>query len=307
MRKKQVLALTATLSLAGVLAFTGMASAHAQKKTFLPAPNSVLATAPKNLDLTYTAALKSLHVVVLNTKGDTVTEATPAINAADSAHVILPLTATLTPGTYTVKWDAVADDGDGTSGRYTFTVAPSTMTQQSVRVFVDGHEVQGGLPAQIINGTTMVSARAMAEAMGKWVDWDNNQRFVVISNSPEALTDLGTFAHPASAAAPTVQLSATANSQSGFDVHVQTTNWTWAPDKVGSAASANQGYARLYVDGHLVNWLYGPWYHLDGLTPGEHDIKVTLNATNHAEYAVGTGDDAVVSDTTSIVQRAATK
>lgn len=75
----------------------------------------------------------------------------------------------------------------------------------------------------------------------------------------------------------------TPDAKSGFNV--ETTNWTWAPENVNAAALPNQGHAHLYVDGVKVARLYGPWYHLDGLAPGPHDITVTLNANNHAEYA----------------------
>jgi S1-C subfamily serine protease len=41
-----------------------------------------------------------------------------------------------------------------------------------VRVFVDGQEVKSTVPGQIIDGSTMLPLRAVAEALGAYVEWD---------------------------------------------------------------------------------------------------------------------------------------
>lgn len=47
-----------------------------------------------------------------------------------------------------------------------------------------------------------------------------------------------------------------------------------------------EGHAHLYVDGQKIARLYGKWYHIEELSPGQHEITVTLNANDHREYAV---------------------
>lgn len=49
-----------------------------------------------------------------------------------------------------------------------------------VRVFVDGREIVSDVPAQIIEGRTMVPIRFVAEAMGAEVSWDDNLHAVSI-------------------------------------------------------------------------------------------------------------------------------
>lgn len=41
-----------------------------------------------------------------------------------------------------------------------------------VKVFVNGQEVQSTVPGQIIDGSTMLPLRAVAEALGAYVEWD---------------------------------------------------------------------------------------------------------------------------------------
>lgn len=49
-----------------------------------------------------------------------------------------------------------------------------------IRLIVNGKEVQSDVPAQIINGRTMIPARALAEALGATVKWDDETRSVVV-------------------------------------------------------------------------------------------------------------------------------
>lgn len=101
---------------------------------------------------------------------------------------------------------------------------------------------------------------------------------------------------------PTVQLEVVEDAKSGFNVHVETTDFAFAPEKVNDAETeSGDGHAHLYVDGEKVARLYGPWYHLDtDLDPGEHEVRVVLNANDHRPYASG---DAPIDATTTIVVR----
>ncbi len=48
----------------------------------------------------------------------------PALGAGDDTKLVVPLSRTLTAGTYTVAWHALSTDGHKTQGSYSFTVKP---------------------------------------------------------------------------------------------------------------------------------------------------------------------------------------
>jgi len=96
---------------------------------------------------------------------------------------------------------------------------------------------------------------------------------------------------------PGIVLSVTADPVSGFNLHAECTNLTWAAEKAGFDHVDGEGHAHVYVDGEKVARIYGEWYHLTGLTPGRHEVKVTLNANTHAAYAV---DGVEISDSVVI-------
>ena len=47
---------------------------------------------------------------------------------------------------------------------------------------------------------------------------------------------------------------------------------------------AGEGHLHLYVDGAKRTRLYGAWFYLDGLAPGDHALRVEAVANNHAPY-----------------------
>jgi hypothetical protein len=98
--------------------------------------------------------------------------------------------------------------------------------------------------------------------------------------------------------APTVQLIAEKDLKSGWNITMVTSNFAFAPDKVNTAHLEGEGHAHLYVDGQKQR-IYCPFIHLDGLEPGRHTLRVTLNGNDHREYAV---KGQVVEDTVVITQ-----
>lgn len=52
---------------------------------------------------------------------------------------------------------------------------------QPIKLIVNGKEIQCDVPPQIINGRTLVPARALAEALGATVAWDEAQNAVVVT------------------------------------------------------------------------------------------------------------------------------
>jgi copper(I)-binding protein len=91
---------------------------------------------------------------------------------------------------------------------------------------------------------------------------------------------------PADDDAPSLSLAAEPDAAGGWNLHVMTENFRFAPENVNSDHQAGEGHAHLYVDGKKVARLYGPWYHLGKLMPGRHELKVTLNANDHRPLAV---------------------
>lgn len=53
---------------------------------------------------------------------------------------------------------------------------------QQIRLIVNGQVINSDVPAQIINGRTMVPARALAEALGADVLWDQSSNSVIITS-----------------------------------------------------------------------------------------------------------------------------
>ena len=98
----------------------------------------------------------------------------------------------------------------------------------------------------------------------------------------------GAMSHgPMESAIPVrVGIVAVAEDDGGVTVAISTENWQWAPENVNGANVAGAGHAHIYVDGVKINRVYGPYYHIKGLPPGEREISVTLNANDHSGLLV---------------------
>ncbi len=71
----------------------------------------------------------------------------------------------------------------------------------------------------------------------------------------------------------------------GWNLHIITTHFIFTPENENKAPVADQGHAHLYIDG-MLSVVYGPWYHFDDLSPGQHTITVSLNANDHSVFAL---------------------
>lgn len=116
-----------------LLGGAGTASAHAALSGTDPEDGSVLATAPRQLTLTFTESIGLLDdsVRVLGPDGRRlrVGEAEHAANA-DTARVTLP--GGLSEGTYTVAWRVVSADSHPVSGAFTFSIGKPSPTPVAV-------------------------------------------------------------------------------------------------------------------------------------------------------------------------------
>ncbi|MGB3137015.1 MAG: hypothetical protein WBG38_01170 [Nodosilinea sp.] len=94
----------------------------------------------------------------------------------------------------------------------------------------------------------------------------------------------GTLEIPAGQPVPTVTIVAHPDPVQGWNLEVQTTNFSFAPEQVNQANRPNAGHAHLYINGEKITRLYGPWFHLPSLPSGSNEITVGLNANGHEAF-----------------------
>ncbi|MBD3308484.1 hypothetical protein GF339_18810 [candidate division KSB3 bacterium] len=91
---------------------------------------------------------------------------------------------------------------------------------------------------------------------------------------------------PENMAVPEVEIEVIKDPAGGWNLHVVTQNFRFAPENSGGESILGEGHAHLYINGPKYARLYGQWFHIPELPPGENTIEVTLNANDHREYAV---------------------
>ena len=105
------------------LASPALAHAHLQSAT--PAEGSTVATAPTEIDLTFSEAVELKFTGVdMTGPGKAVVKTGAATLAAGNRTLKVPLEGTLAAGVYTVAWHALSSDGHKTKGSYSFTLKP---------------------------------------------------------------------------------------------------------------------------------------------------------------------------------------
>ncbi|MGU3781092.1 copper homeostasis periplasmic binding protein CopC [Burkholderia metallica] len=99
------------------------AHAHAFPKTQEPAADSTLSSAPHAVTIGFSEALEPAFssIAVTDSHGQSVVDGKSSVDAGNRKRMHIALTS-LTAGTYTVAWIAVASDGHRTQGHYTFTL-----------------------------------------------------------------------------------------------------------------------------------------------------------------------------------------
>lgn len=110
------------------LAAAGNAEAHAALLSTDPAPNAILATAPRQVTLAFGEAvgIADDSIRVLGPSGQRVDEGRPRHGEGGDATVRMALPAGLRHGTYTVAWHVVSADTHPVAGAFVFSVgAPS--------------------------------------------------------------------------------------------------------------------------------------------------------------------------------------
>ncbi len=96
----------------------------------------------------------------------------------------------------------------------------------------------------------------------------------------------GSMEVPAGYPLPKVSLVIHPDARKGWNLEMQLTNFNLAPEQVNQpdahSGDVLEGHAHLYIDDVKVTRLYGNWYYLESLPPGQHQISVSLNSNSHA-------------------------
>ncbi|MEX2515173.1 MAG: hypothetical protein WD335_03520 [Candidatus Paceibacterota bacterium] len=91
--------------------------------------------------------------------------------------------------------------------------------------------------------------------------------------------------------------SARISGGNNVDISVSWENFTMAPENADGEHVDGEGHLHVYVDGHKIGRMYGQWYHVFALNPGEHEIEVSATTNDHKIYIV---DGQPVAATTSV-------
>jgi len=86
--------------------------------------------------------------------------------------------------------------------------------------------------------------------------------------------------------APFVDLQVMSLADGGYNVRIQTLNFTFAPQKAGMEPVTGEGHAYLYIDGEKIARIYGEWYHLESLPDDAEMLSVSLYANNHQTLSI---------------------
>ncbi len=89
---------------------------------------------------------------------------------------------------------------------------------------------------------------------------------------------------PDGAEVPTVMVHLSPDPGGGWNLHLMTEHFTFAPERVNGDHVVGEGHAHLYVDGNKLARLYGPWFHIPALPSGDRTLSVSLNANDHRTY-----------------------
>jgi methionine-rich copper-binding protein CopC len=122
------------LALLMVVALTllsaGIASAHADLKSSIPAAGATVATAPQKVVAVFTEALKAegKELKVTDASGAVVDMGDTTLDKSDADRTTLfvSLKSELANGSYTVNWKNTSTDGHTEAGSFTFTIGMAT-------------------------------------------------------------------------------------------------------------------------------------------------------------------------------------
>lgn len=92
---------------------------------------------------------------------------------------------------------------------------------------------------------------------------------------------------PADAAAPTLAVELITDPTGGWNLHLRTTGFAFAPEHASGTHVPGEGHAHVYANGEKLGRIYGNWSHIGTLPKGPVEVTVTLNTNDHRPIMVG--------------------
>jgi len=86
--------------------------------------------------------------------------------------------------------------------------------------------------------------------------------------------------------APTLKMMVMSDPASGWNLHIMTENFRFAPENASRDHIDGEGHAHVYVNGTKIARHYAPWMHIADLKSGQNVIAVSLNANDNRQLAV---------------------
>ena len=165
------LKLAAVAALVLALAIPGIALAHSEFVSSVPAPNSVVAAAPATVTVVFSEALDpkgtSLSVTAPNGSSADQSDSQVVKSDPDRKTMIVSLKPGLGPGKYTVKWTSLSEDGDTRTDTFAFTVGtaqPSGPAASTASTAPGALPKTGGVPLRAVAGSRHSAPRPGAAA-----------------------------------------------------------------------------------------------------------------------------------------------
>ena len=106
------------------------------------------------------------------------------------------------------------------------------------------------------------------------------------AQTPEETHHHGTYDVSKMKEPPSVSLSLYKDRHSGWNAHITTTHFAFAPERVSTEHVHGEGHAHIYINNKKINRVYSNWYHLGELAAGEHTVSVRLSTNDHNELTV---------------------
>lgn len=178
-------------ALAAVLAFPGMASAHAEFKGSTPAKGEILGAAPTQVAITFTENVQDVagtyDIQVDRDRGAVVTAGPAVIDDSDRSRMSVPLRPGLAPSRYVVRWKNVSTaDGEAKEGAFSFyvkrqpTAVDRANDQQLASIGVEEATPGAAAPTAVAVGPATAPAATSAAPTG-----------FAATRTPEATTSSG--------------------------------------------------------------------------------------------------------------------
>jgi len=113
-------------AIAFAMGLTTVALAHAFLDNATPKVGSVIAAPPKDIRIRFTQPVEAAfsHIHLFAADGKAVNMGPATTDPSDQTQLIAPITGTLAPGRYEVRWDVLSVDTHRTNGHFPFKYGP---------------------------------------------------------------------------------------------------------------------------------------------------------------------------------------